>query len=350
MPGLSRESLDAAISAEERERREESATRRQLKRAQALVAELERKVDLLTALDGLEAAPAEWAQPPKTRREHRTVANLMLSDLHLDEVVKPEQVGFRNAYDRRIAQLRLEATVARTIRMSREFITGLRYDGLYVWWNGDSVSGNIHDELRHTSSGQDVIDTIDYWSDHVAGAFSALADHFGRVRVVVSYGNHGRSTKRPESKDAVRSSYDWLLARIVYRALKADERITWNIPESLMVREQVYGTIYHLEHGDNFQGGDQIAGPVRPVMMGYYRRLAQGEPFDVMLTGHFHSYRALPEAVMNGSLVGYSEHSVRRGYRFEPPKQAFWLTLPEHGPSFHVPILPCDPKLEGWLS
>jgi hypothetical protein len=168
------------------------------------------------------------------------------------------------------------------------------------------------------------------------------------VHVVCEFGNHGRSTKKPEAKDAIRSNYDWLLCRILHRALKGDARISWTIPESLTVTVKVFDTTYHFEHGDNFQGGDQIAGPIRPVMMGYYRRQASGDPFDLMLVGHFHAYAAIPQAVMNGSLIGYTEYAARKGFRFEPPKQAFWVETPENGPAFHMPVLPTDRKAEGW--
>lgn len=347
MAKLTLDSVDAAIGAEERERREESATRQLLKKAQAHAAELEKKVDLLTALDGLTVQASRWAQPAKSKRS-TGIANLLLSDLHLDERVRPEQVNGRNAYDRDIAALRLKATVERTIRIARDYVTGIAYDGIQVWWGGDTVSGTIHDEFTKTNEGAGVVDTIDYWSDPFASALSLLADHFKHVHVVAVCGNHGRSTKKPEAKNAVRSSFDWLFARGVHRSLKSDERITWNIPESLTVRESVLGTAYHFEHGDNFQGGDQIAGPIRPLLMGYYRRLAEGEPFDVLLAGHFHMYAAIPQVVANGSLVGYSEYSLRKGFRFDVPKQAFWIETPENGPAFHLPILSADPKAEGW--
>lgn len=347
MAKLDRNTVDAAIGAEERERREESTTRQLLERARREAAELEKKVDLLTAIDGIAVQPSRWQQPPKASKQSIGVANLLLSDLHLDETVRPEQVNGRNAYNREIAALRLKATVERTIRIARDHIS-VPLDGIQVWWAGDTVSGTIHDELRKTNDGQDVIDTIDYWSDPFASALVTLADHFGHVRVVSVVGNHGRSTRKPEAKNAVRSSFDWLFARGVYRALRSDERITWNIPEALTVRERVLGTTYHFEHGDNFQGGDQIAGPIRPLLMGYYRRLAEGDSFDVMLAGHFHMYAALPQVIGNGSLVGYTEYALRKGLRFDVPKQAFWVETPENGPAFHMPVLPCDRAKEGW--
>lgn len=349
-PKLTDDAIKDAIGAEERERREESATRQLLKQARRENAALEKKVDLLTALDGLDCVPAEWISPTKGRNDSRGIACLMVSDLHLDEIVRPEQINDRNAFDRRIAELRLQATIHKTIRITRDFVTGVKYDGIVVWLGGDNVSGNIHDELRRTNAGQDVIDTVDHWVDHVGSALVALADHFGKVHVVCEFGNHARNTDKPESKDAIRSSFDWLFCRIMWRALQSDKRITWNIPESLIVQEVVLNTRYHFEHGDAkaFKGGDQIAGPLRPVMMGIKRRREQGYVFDRLLICHFHSYASLPQATMNGSLVGAAQYGDGAGYSNDPPQQAFWVETAENGPAFNMPILPMDRRAEGW--
>ena len=351
-PEITRDALDAALSAGEREQREESNTARRLKQAQAQIAELEKKVDILTSIDGIDCTPPDWTQPPKQRKDARGIACLMLSDLHLDEVVLPEQMNGRNAYNREIALRRLHETGARTIRLARDFVTGIRYDGLVVWLGGDNVSGNIHAELRRTNAGQDVIDTVDYWVDPLCALLLMLADHFRRVRVIAVPGNHARNTDKPESKDAVRSSFDWLLARILWRETKSDGRISWNIPEAIMVQESVYRTRFHFEHGDAkaFKGGDQIAGPLRPALMGRNRRRQQGYDFDHLLLCHFHSYASLTGLTINGSLIGPSQFGEGSGFSSDPPRQAFWVETPENGSAFSMPVLPCDPKAEGWGS
>lgn len=353
MPKLTKDALEGSIGAAEREQREESATRRLLKRAQGHAAELEKKVDLLTAFDSIEAQRPEWAAVPTSTKVNRGIANLLLSDLHLDEVVDLAEMRGKNKYDRQIALQRLRALGANTVKMARDYISGVRFDGLTAWVNGDLVSGNIHEEIRETNDSVDVVDTVDFWVDYLIVLLLGLADHFERVHVVVSGGgNHGRGQKKPPAKGAVRSNFDWLLMRIVYRELKGDDRFTWNIAESLDVRETQYDHRYFMVHGDDFQGGDQIAGAVRPVMMGDYRTLTMeivdGEPYDTMLVGHFHQYTTLPRAVINGSLKGYDEYAKRKKFRPEVPKQAFWVTTPEHGPSFHLPILPMDREAEGW--
>lgn len=351
-PKVTKEALDSAISAEERQRREDSADRRLLKAARKQIASMEAQLDILTVLDGLVAEPTEWLAPLKSSTTSRGVANLMLSDLHLDEVIRPEQLNGRNAYNREIAEYRLTETIHRTIKLCRDYVTGVNCDGIVVWLGGDNVSGNIHAELRKTNAGQDVIDTVDFWVDHVASALVALADYFGKVHVVCQFGNHGRNTEKPESKDAIRSSFDWLFCRIMWRALKSDTRISWNIPESLIVQETVLNTRYHFEHGDAkaFRGGDQVAGPLRPVMMGIKRRREQGYVFDRLLICHFHSYSSIPAATMNGSLIGPSQYSDGSGYSNEPPTQSFWIETPENGPAFNMPILPGNPQKEGWAS
>lgn len=349
---LTHEGLDAKITADEREKREENATRRLLRKAQDQAAELEKKVDLLTALDSVTVSPAPWASV-KASKEHHGIANLLLSDLHLDEVVSAPEMRGKNAYDRQIALRRLRETGANTVKMARDYISGIHFDGLTVWANGDWVNGNIHEELARTNDAVDVIDTVDYWVDPLCSFLCQQADHFERVHICASGGgNHGRSQKKPPAKGAVRSNFDWLLLRIVWRELHTDERFTWNISEALDVRETQYDHRYFMVHGDDFQGGDQIAGAVRPVMMGDYRTLTMeivdGEPYDTMLVGHFHQYTTLPRAIINGSLKGYDEFAKRKKFRPEPPKQAFWVTTPEHGPSFHLPILSMDRDAEGW--
>jgi len=352
-PRLTSVNLGESMEEAERERRQDNVARRQAKRQLDHMAELEAKVDLLTALDAINVSPAPWAEVPAPGKEHHGIANLLFSDLHLDEVVNAAEMRDKNCYNREIALRRMKETSANTVKMARDYITGIKFDGLTIWVNGDLVSGNIHEELQRTNDSMDVIDTVDYWVDPICALLEQQADHFERVHVVVSGGgNHGRSQRKPPAKGAVRSNFDWLTMRIVHRQMKNDSRFTWNMSESLDVRETQYTHRYFMVHGDDFKGGDQIAGAVRPVMMGDYRTLTMeimdGEPYDTMLVGHFHQYSTLPRAIINGSLKGYDEYAKRAKFRPEEPKQAFWVTTPENGPSFHLPILSRDRDKEGW--
>lgn len=355
-PHISDDDILTGISDAEREQRKENVTRRLLSNARAEIEKLEKRIDLLTAVDSIKVSPAEWAQPRHgAQKDHRAVANLLLSDLHLDEVVDPEQMRGMNAYNREIAAIRLKLLGERTIKMARDHLSGVKYDGIYVWANGDLISGMIHEELERTNAGRGVVDTIDYWVDPLAGLLDQLADFFSKVHVVSTVGNHGRSYKKPPAKDAVRSSFDWLTMRCIWRELRGDARFTWNIPQSKDIFETVYATRFLVQHGDDFKGGDQVAGAIRPILFADMKSMARevaapgGEPYDCLVVSHFHQYNPLRRAIMNGSVVGYNEYvKDKLRARYEPPIQAFWLTTPENGNTVHLPILCGDRKKEGW--
>ena len=79
------------------------------------IEELTKKCDLLTSLDSVTADPPTWLRAPSGPHNHIGIANLMLSDLHLDEIVIPAQMSGVNAYNRKIASYRLETTIHNTI-------------------------------------------------------------------------------------------------------------------------------------------------------------------------------------------------------------------------------------------
>jgi hypothetical protein len=43
--------------------------------------------------------------------------------------------------------------------------------------------------------------------------------------------------------------------------------------------------------------------------------------------------------IANGSVVGYNEYAYSNNMPFEPPKQALWMTHPQHGITISMPVL-----------
>ena len=107
--------------------------KRRAERAERAHDDLLKKCDLLVALDGVLAGPPQWLRAKSSKKNHRGIANLMLSDLHLDEVVTPQQMGNVNAYDRKIAVRRLRETIERTAEVAKDNIQGIQYDGITCW-------------------------------------------------------------------------------------------------------------------------------------------------------------------------------------------------------------------------
>lgn len=317
---------------------------------QKRAAQIEQELGVIERL-GVAGQPDWLTAPPKPSKKHHATPWLMLSDLHLDEVVNLEEMGGVNAYDRRIAELRLERTAHNFVRVCRDFWTGLTYDGVVVCLGGDIFSGEIHDELKETNA-DTMLGSLHHWLDPLAAVLSLLADEFGKVHVPVVVGNHGRTTRKPRAKFRARSNFDWALGHALARTFTNDKRITFDIPEAADCRIECYDHAVMLTHGDQASGGAGIGGIWPPLMRLAARKRARadavGQPFDLMVCGHWHQLVYGPDFIVNGSLKGYDEYAAVSNFAFEPPQQAAWLMVPEHGKTWTAPIFCQDRDAEGW--
>jgi len=340
---LERDRLDLA-------RRDAEAT---AKDALARLASVERELALMIGLDaGMASAPPTWlTAPPKASKRHHGTPWLLLSDLHLDEVVNPAEMRGTNAYNRRIAEMRLAETFRSAVKIARDFWTGITYDGIVCPLAGDIFSGDIHEELKETNE-DTILGSVLHWQDHLAAGLSLLADEFGKVHVPVVVGNHGRMTRKPRAKFRARSNFDWFLGQALARQFRDDKRITFDVAESADTIVQSYGHRVLLTHGDQATGGSGIGGIWPPIMRldarKRQRQAAVQQPYDLMALGHWHSLVFGPSWIVNGSLKGYDEYAFTSNFGFEPPAQAMWLMTPQHGKTWTAPIFPCDRKREGW--
>lgn len=158
------------------ERRRRENAERKLKVMEAQLHEVEREIteladlsDLLSGANNRQAAVPDWLMPARKSEGNVATVNLMLSDLHLDEVVKKETVRGVNAYNRRIAEQRLQRTFEKAISLPRDYMAGLKYEGIVVHMAGDTFSGDIHEELARTNEATP-LESVLYWIDpFVAG-------------------------------------------------------------------------------------------------------------------------------------------------------------------------------------
>ncbi|CAB4169690.1 hypothetical protein UFOVP1305_32 [uncultured Caudovirales phage] len=330
---------------------------RDLAKASHRVAEREvesMKEDLasLTALDGLNVESVKWSKSAKSNKDrHAATALIMLSDLHLDEVVNPAEVSGMNAYSREIALMRLQRTAEGAVRMGTDLMSGFSYEGAIVVLGGDLVSGDLHD-LNQFNESVSVIGTVDYWVDHLAEFLSTIGDAYGSVHVVSVVGNHGRNTRKPRTKGRVEDNFDHMIARMLQRHFRADERFSWNIPLSADAYVDVYDTRLLITHGDQAKGGSGISGLLTPVSLLDHRKRKRdatlGRSFSHMFLGHFHTYLRTGTVTVNGSMKGTDEFSFLMNFGHEEPSQAFAVITPEHGVTIESAIYSMDRKKEGW--
>lgn len=331
-------------------RKENRRLRKDLHDAMARAAAETARASTTAAIEASELDPPEWlVHKPRGRMNHGIIT-AFLSDTHFDEVVSSAEMNGVNSYDRDIAVLRLQRFFDHTIMLSRDYIAGIKVDGLIVPLGGDMVSGNIHEELDRTNEAP-ILDTCVFWAEQLAAGFEMVRKQFPKIHVPCVVGNHGRLRKQTQYKVRARDNYDWLIYKMLAKHFAKDPRITFEIPDGADCRYDVYTTRYLLTHGDQFTGGNGIGGIAVPIMRGdakkQKREAALGRPYDHMIMGHWHQRKDLGSVIINGSLKGYDEFAAQHNFDFEPPQQSFWVTTPEKGITVHAPIF-VRSKEERW--
>jgi predicted phosphodiesterase len=271
----------------------------------------------------------------KKSSEHEVVFCSILSDTHFSEVVEPAHVNGVNAYNRTIADIRLKTYFEKIVWIIQSYIHGVRIKGLVICLGGDILSGIIHEELRETNERR-MLEEAMFWADQIASGLIYLTKKLGiPIYCPAVVGNHGRLTKKPVYKYRAEDNLDYLVYLMCERAVAnspESQSIVFDISRSTEVSFSVYQTRYILCHGDEFRGGRGISGIYTPISLGRMRKqergLSLGQPYDVLLMGHFHQLVFGGNFIINGSLIGTNEFAFMQSMRVEPPQQAFWLSTP----------------------
>ena len=330
-------------------RRERDRWREHARRAEDENATLKQVLGVVGKIEALHPDPPKWLTPASPKKHNATLMK-MLSDLHLDETIRPSEVSGVNAYNREIATGRLERDAENTVKLARHYLSGVTWDGMVLMLGGDLVSGDIHEELSQTNA-DTILGTMLYWSEQLSAYVARMAEEFGKVHVVSVPGNHGRMSRKPRAKLRAQTNFDWLLSHLVQRSVKA-KGVTWQIPDAADVTFKVYDRWHLLTHGDQAHGGNGIGGIFPPIMRLRARKLQHyasiGQGFDVVWMGHWHQYLPTPSLVVNGSLKGFDEFAMLMGFSSEPPIQALAVATPERGLTFTAPVFSMDRLKEGW--
>lgn len=320
-------------------------------RLRKVIASQQAQIDTLERLgeySGRALSVPKWLSRKPKKADKTATLVTVLSDTHFDEVVNPSEMGGRNAYDRRIAELRLEQYFTGVIRLSHDYLTGMTYDGVVLMLGGDLISGDIHEELQDTNDAQ-TLDTVLFWSGRLAAGIELLADTFGTVHVPVVVGNHGRRSRKPRMKGRARDNFDWMIGQLLARQFDEDPRVTFDIPDGTDCLVDIHGTRLLLTHGDQVNGGGGIGGIWPPIMRMIAKKRVRHQ-FDAVVMGHWHQLLMAPSAgvIVNGSLKGEDEYAAVMNFAPERAQQALFTVAPGQGVTFSAPVF-CDNRArEGW--
>jgi hypothetical protein len=293
----------------------------------------------------------KW-QVKARRGGHAGLVIAQATDWHLDEVVKPEEIFHLNAYNRHIAYLRMKRWVEKVITLPRDYVHGLKIEGLVIPATGDLFTGDIHPELKENNAAK-LLASVLYWQEPVMAALTLLEAEYPAVAVHAVVGNHGRLSHKPIFKGRVHDNVEWLFWSVVRDRLKdRGSKVTVNVSPSMDLNVPIYGRNHLLTHGDQFKGGSGISGAFAPLSLGSHRkskRQAKAHmPMETMVIGHLHQLINIPGVIMGGCMKGVDEFSF--GHNFEPAEaaQAMWITTPERAQTMWMPIYLQNRKAEGW--
>lgn len=346
--------LDAAIAAR-RDKNTADLQRRRLKELEEKAAADRTIREEVFKLSARPLDPPNW-NPRQSKGPHkRESIVLFLSDVHMGEVVSLSAMGGRNSYNMKIACARMERYFQHVIKLGTEHWTGPPPDSIYFVLGGDLVSGEIHDELAKTNDLQ-AIPAVRILAEALAAGLDLLRRSFPAIPIhVISVpGNHGRNTKKPESKEFAINSYDTLVALLLewWAATKGIKNVTFSAPHTGDALVNIHGWNVLFTHGDRIgsRGGSGFVGPAATAARGMQKiaqdYLAEGQVIDVIVMGHFHTPLELEYGIVNPSLVGPSEYSRSGRMRSHPSAQWMLSIHPTYGIARRWKIL-CGDKSEG---
>lgn len=316
--------------------RELASTRRRLTVAERELVEAQAILERYAFVKADDARAPKWLKPTRAPKgKHHATPVLLLSDLHLDEVVDLAEMDGINAYDRAIAEKRLERVAEGVVKLLRQYVAGVTYDGLLLAILGDIITGEIHDELARTNEAPPSA-SIAYWVPKLAAFIKYLADELDvPVHVPCVDGNHDRTYRKTPKKKRAESSLAWIIYNWLADILRDDDRITFSITTSPEQLIDVYDTTLLLSHGDGFRSAGGVGG-LYPSMLKWLLRKHQlysatKRDFDIACIGHWHQDLYGQDFVVNASLKGYDEYAKDAGFSFGVAAQQLFTITPERG-------------------
>lgn len=289
--------------------------------------------DIRGGIAGLFSDPPRPKPFPDVGRPYTSegeIPLINLFDLQWGEVVDIDRMDGINSYNAEIAERRLTRFFDATIDLLTNHWKGPRPPKAYVALGGDLVSGQIHDELVKTND-RSAIEAVRDLVGLLIEGIERLAEALQcPIEVISLPGNHGRITKKCESKKYVVDSYDTLVAWLLELHFnKPGSDVTVTVPASGDALVTIYGRNILWTHGDRIgtRGGDGGAGVAAPASRGMRKIMAEyaarGIRVDTIIMGHWHTALELEDGFVSGPLVGWSEFA--RDCRFKPRPASQWL-------------------------
>lgn len=284
-------------------------------------------------------SPIKIPTPSASKKE--AVAFINAGDWHVDEVVDPASVNGLNKFNLDIAKKRANTLWQVSLNLLDMCRSKNNINTLVVPLLGDFMSGWIHEELMIYNSMSPNKAMLELF-DMLGSGLQFLADNAGvkKIIVVPVCGNHARLTHRPHNKYLQQTSFEWAVYEFLVKHFKAKENkiIHFKLPEGYFNLINIYDRVIRIHHGNNIRYGGGIGGVHIPLRKAI-DKWNSGIKADRDILGHWHTEFWDEDYLLNGSLIGYSEYSIKIKAPYQRPMQSFFIEHPKYGMTARFPIV-----------
>lgn len=260
-----------------------------------------------------------------TKKGHSKYAIALFSDAHIEETVKPDSVLGLNEYNLNIAEERIKKYFVNLVNaLNEDNVKNLVFASL-----GDTLSGFIHEELSQTN-GCSPLEATFIAQNLLYNGLEYIVENstVEHIKFIGIVGNHGRTTKKMQHSNGHVMSYEWLMYKNIEKQIELTKiPIEVEIPNSEMAILQTNdGKKYLFMHGFQIKtaGVSTVCG-IYPALNRLSLKLDRNFHQDKIYLGHFHSCISIPNATVNGSIIGFNAYSLSNGFSYEKPAQMYEL-------------------------
>lgn len=268
-------------------------------------------------------SPVVYNYNPITN-DTESIAIVLASDWHYEENVRPETINGLNEFTTTIAKERIEKFFKTTLKFIEIERNATSIDTLVLALLGDFISGNIHEELLQNCS-LPPIDAMIEVENQIIGGIQYLLDNSDlKIIIPCHSGNHSRLTKRIFISSEAGNSLEAIMYHHIKNHFSKNERVDVKISRGYLSYINLWGFTVCFSHGHavKFAGGvGGITIPLRKAISQWQKTRRA----DLYVCGHWHNALDIGEAVINGSLIGYSAFSLFIKAEYEKPKQVFLI-------------------------
>lgn len=282
---------------------------------------------------GGRAIPRGYALKKPSSRPSPRVLNLLLSDLHFGANLDPGECP--KAYGAHEEARRLAHVVLQTA----EFKLDHRKDTeLHVHLCGDIMQGQLHDPRDGTPQANQVAAAVQY----LGQAVEFLAQHFPKVVVDCTPGNHGRNMARHRER-GVNQKVDAIETHI-YVGVRAYchrlANVSVRICKTPYYTQDLFGAKAFFTHGDTvlkpgYPGKSINTADLKAQTDAINGNLEAADRYRLFVVGHVHigSITHLPGGVTfitNGCIVPPDAYALSIGITDCTCGQWLWESVPGH--------------------